>query len=128
MAFEFASLVCPYERCPVKEGSDADRFKVSTTVNSVSVYYLRTRPSRRPTPRDHRVTSTEFHTYQVTAYLTQYKKEDDGEIHLVLKDSAGRSMIADIPYGGCVPAISRWKTAIASTRATFTQHYTLSTD
>ncbi len=97
MAFEFASLVCPYERCPVKEGSDADRFKVSTTVNSVSVYYLRTRP-------------------------------DDGEIHLVLKDSAGRSMIADIPYGGCVPAISRWKTAIASTRATFTQHYTLSTD
>jgi len=73
------------------------------------------------------VTTTELHTYQVTAYLTQYKKEDDGDIHLVLKDSAGRSMIAEIPYGGCVPTISRWKTAIASARTTFTQHYTVST-
>jgi predicted cupin superfamily sugar epimerase len=96
-------------------------------VTGVSIYYLRTRPKPSTYPRDHRVTTTELHTYQVTAYLTQYKKEDDGDIHLVLKDSAGLSMIAEIPYGACVPTISRWKTFIASARAAFIQHYTLST-
>lgn len=122
-----ASVSCPYERGPVKEGSDADRYRVSTTVNHVSVYYLRTRPKPSYYPRNGRVTATEVHTYQVTAYLTQYKEESDGDIHLVLKDAAGRSMIAEIPYAGCVPRTSRWKAAIGATRYAFTQHFHLTT-
>jgi hypothetical protein len=122
-----AAVSCPYERGPVKEGSDTDRYRVSTTVNHVSVYYLRTRPKPSAYPRNARVTATEFHTYQVTAYLSQYKEESDGDFHLVLKDAAGRSMIAEIPYGPCVPRTSRWKTAIASARYTFTQHFHVTT-
>jgi hypothetical protein len=59
----------------------------------------------------------------VTADLTQSKQETDGDIHMVLKDAAGRSMIAEIPYGSCVPTTSRWNSAIASARSPFTAHY-----
>ena len=116
---QLASVSCPIERGPVKEGSDADRYRVSTTVVKTSVAYLRSRPKPSTYPRTHRITSAELHTYQVTAYLTQYKIEADGDIHLVLKDSSGRSMIAEIPFGACVPSVSRWRTSIASARLYF---------
>jgi hypothetical protein len=116
---QLASVSCPVERGPVKEGSDADRFHVSTTVVKTSVAYLRARPKPSHYPRNYRVTSAELHTYQVTAYLTQYKIEADGDIHLVLKDGSGRSMIAEIPFASCVPTASRWRTSIASARAYF---------
>jgi hypothetical protein len=122
-----AAVTCPVERGPVKEGADADRYKVSTTVYKESVYYMRTRAKPSSYPRNNRVTSTELHVYQVTAYLTQYKLESDGDIHLVLKDSAGRSMIAEIPYGACVPTLSRWKLSVASARANVARHLVLST-
>lgn len=121
--FSLAALSCPSERGPVKEGSDADRYRVSTSVSYTTVYYLRTRPKPSTYPYNNRVTATEFHTWQVTAYLTQYKLETDGDIHMVLKDSAGRSMISEIPYSSCVPTTSRWKSAIASARSAFAAHY-----
>ena len=101
--------------------------KVSTTITKVSITYLRARPKPSSYPKNHRVTATELHTYQVTAYLTQYKEESDGDLHLVLKDSAGHSMIAEIPYGACVPTASRWRKAIAAARLTFSAHYKVTT-
>ena len=115
-----AAASCPVERGPVKEGADADRWKVSTHVVKTSISYLRGRAKPTTYPRNARLAGAERLTYQVTAFLTQYKLESDGDIHLVLKDSAGRSMIAEIPYGSCVPGASRWKTAIASARTRFT--------
>jgi hypothetical protein len=124
---QLASVSCPVERGPVKEGSDADRYKVLTTVTKVSVAYLRGRAKPSSYPRNNRVTSTELHTYQVTAYLTQYKQEADGDFHLVLKDSSGRSVIAEIPYGTCVPTASRWNSKIGSARYTFAHRYSVTT-
>jgi hypothetical protein len=124
---QLAAVSCPVERGPVKEGSDLDRSKVSSTVSKVSVAYLRGRAKPWSYPKSHRVTATELHTYQVTAYLTQYKQESDGDFHLVLKDSSGRSMIAEIPYGACVPTSSRWKSKIASVRSAFTAKYHVTT-
>lgn len=122
-----ASVSCPVERGPVKEGSDADRAKVDNTAVTKTVNYLRNigKPSVYPT--NARVTQAELHKYRVVAHLRQFKEESDGDYHLVLKDSSGRSMIAEIPYGGCVPAASRWKTAIAKTRSAFNHHYSVST-
>ena len=117
---QLAAVSCPVERGPVKEGADADRFKVSTSVVRTTVAYLRSRPKPTSYPKTRRVTAAELHTYQVTAYLTQYKIESDGDIHLVLKDAPGHSMIAEIPFGSCVPSASRWRAAIAQTRNTFT--------
>ena len=123
---QLAAVSCPYERGPVKEGSDADRFKVSTTVTATSIAYLRGSPKPSSYPRNNRIAPTELHTWQFTAILTQYKVESDGDIHLVLKDSAGRTMIAEIPYGACVPSSSRWRSAIAAARVTFTHVYSVS--
>jgi hypothetical protein len=70
---QLAAVSCPVERGPVKEGADADRSKVSTTISKASISYLRGRAKPSSYPRNRRVTATELHTYQVTAYLTQYK-------------------------------------------------------
>jgi hypothetical protein len=122
-----AAVTCPSERGPVKEGSDADRFKVSTTVYKESLTYMRARTKPSSYPRNNRVTFTELHIYQVTAYLTQYKQEPDGDIHLVLKDASGHSMIAEMPYALCVPTASRWKLAIASARSVLTHTFSVTT-
>jgi hypothetical protein len=114
-----AAVSCPYERGPVKEGSDSDRYRVSASVIYTSISYLRGKAKPTSYPRTRRVGGPELHTFQLHAYLTQYKIEADGDIHLVLKDSAGRSMIAEIPLGTCVPLASRWKSSIATARARF---------
>ena len=124
---QLAAVSCPVERGPVKEGADADRNRVSSTLVSTTVAALRTRPKPATYPKNNRVTDTEFHVWAITAYLTQYREESDGDIHLVIKDSAGRSMIAEMSYGACVPSTSRWRTAILSARATFGHTYALST-
>jgi hypothetical protein len=41
---------------------------------------------------------------KITAILVAYKLEDDGDIHLVLQDTGGNSMIAEIPDPTCSPA------------------------
>jgi hypothetical protein len=124
---QLAAVSCPVERGPVKEGSDADRFKVSTTVAGTSLYYLVTRPKPSAYPRNNRIAPYELRTWQLNATLVQFKQESDGDVHLVLKDSAGRAMIAEIPYIGCVPTASRWRTAIASARSAMTHAYAVST-
>ena len=121
-----AAYSCPSERGPVKNGSDADRYRVGSTLVS-SVAQLRIRPKPSSYPQNRRVTTTEFHIWSVTAYVTQYRQEGDGDIHAVIKDSAGRSMIAELPYGCCVPSTSRWRTQIASARSTFAHVLPVST-
>jgi hypothetical protein len=121
---------CGVWRWPVKTGSDADRFKVSKTVELTSIKHLvaLTAPSSFPVYyQRHRFRGAERHTWQLTARLTQFRLEDDGDIHLVLKDSSGRHMIAEIPRPGCVASSSRWKAAIKAARANFAHHYQVST-
>lgn len=120
---ELASVSCPVERGPVKMGSDADRFRVSTTVVSTSIGYLRARPKPTTYPRNNRIAPNELKTWQVGATMTQYKIESDGDIHIVLRDSTGHTMIAEIPYLSCVPTSSRWRSQIASARAAFAHSY-----
>ena len=43
----------------------------------------------------------ERHVYSVTAAVTLVRPEDDGDLHLVLQDSAGRTMIAESPLISC---------------------------
>lgn len=125
-----ASTTCGVWRWPVKTGSDADRYKVNRTVTYTTIHYLRTRtpPSSFPSYyQNHRFRGAERHTYQLTARLTQFRLEDDGDIHLVLRNSSGKDMIAEIPRPGCVASSSLWKTAIRAARASFTNHYRVTT-
>ena len=118
---------CGVERWSVKTGSDADRGKVSTAVVNTSIASLSSRPMPSSYPTNTRIAPAELHVWQVTATVTQYKEEADSDIHLVLHDSAGRSMIAEIPSPGCVGSTSRWRTNISSARTTWTNTYPLST-
>ena len=117
---------CGVERWPVKTGTDADRGHVSTTVHSTSIQSLSSRPKPSHYPTNNRIAPAELHVWQVTARVTQYKEEADSDIHLVLKDSANRSMIAEIPAPSCVGNSSRWKAGIAGARSTWTHTYPLS--
>jgi hypothetical protein len=118
---------CGVERWAVKTGTDADRNKVSTTSVSTTLSYLGSRAKPSSYPSTHRIAPYELHTYQVKATVTQYKMEADSDIHLVLKDSAGRKMIAEIPKLPCVGSTSRWRSAISSTRTLWTTHYNTTT-
>ena len=114
---------CGVERWPVKTGTDANRNQVNTTPIAASVAYLGSRPKPSSYPNNNRIPPFEFHTYQMTAYVTQYKLEADSDVHLVLKDAAGHQMIAEIPAPTCVGATSRWKTNITSARRTWGTTY-----
>ncbi len=118
---------CGVERWPVKTGTDADRGKVSTTVHSTSIRSLSSRPKPAHYPTNNRIPPAELHVWQVKARVTQYKEEADSDVHLVLKDSANHSMIAEIPAPTCVGKSSRWKAKITSARSTWTHTYPLST-
>jgi hypothetical protein len=125
-----AIITCGTWRWPVKTGSDADRYRVSRTVRYTTVHHLRslTAPSSFPTYyQNHRFRGAERHIWQLTTHLTQFREEDDGDIHLVLRNSAGKKMIAEIPLGRCVSSRSLWKHRIASARTTFTSHYHVTT-
>ena len=122
-----AAVSCPVERGPVKEGADADRFKVSTAITGASMAYLVARPKPSTFPKNNRLAPYELKTWQVNAMLTQYKQETDGDLHLVITDTTGHHMIAEIPYPACVPTSSRWKSLITSARTTFTRTYAAST-
>jgi hypothetical protein len=124
---ELAAVSCPVERGPVKQGSDADRAKVSTTVNRTTIAYLGIRPKPSSYPKNNRIAPYELKTWQIDGLLTQYKQEADGDLHLIVRDSGGRTMIAEIPYPSCVPSASRWKSLITSARSTFTHAYAAST-
>jgi hypothetical protein len=124
-----AATTCGVWRWPVKTGSDADRRKVSKTVVDTTIRYLRARtaPSSFAGHQNRRFRGAERHTYQLTTRLTQFRLEDDGDIHLVLKNRSGKTMIAEIPRPGCVARSSLWKRAIRAARSSFTNRYRVTT-
>ena len=111
-----AATSCGIWRWPVKTGSDADRRKVNQTVADTTISYLRARtaPSSFAGFQDRRFRGAERHTYRLRARLTQFRLEDDGDIHLVLQNSS-------------VARSSLWKSAIRAVRSRFTDHYPVST-
>lgn len=118
---------CGVESWAVKTGTDADHGKVSSAVVNTTIAALSSRPKPTSYPTNSRIAPTELHVWQVTARVTQYKEEADSDVHLVLKDSANRSMIAEIPAPTCVGSSSRWRANIATARAAWTGVYPLST-
>jgi hypothetical protein len=125
-----ASTACGYWRWPVKTGSDADRWKVSTTVHYTSVGYLDglNRPSADLSSsyyHNHRAKWPEFRTWQVKATLVAVKEESDGDYHLRLHEY-GHNMIAEIPRPACVPSWSRWKDQIRAARSWVNSRFSVS--
>ncbi len=116
---------CGVERWSVKTGTDADAGAItlaSTTPTTIASLDAIAAPSSLPA--NNRVKPTETTVYQVSATLTQYKLEADSDYHLVLQDSGGRTMIAEIPDPACVGAGSVLASRIQNARNQFDAKYT----
>ncbi|HTZ42823.1 MAG TPA: putative Ig domain-containing protein [Jatrophihabitans sp.] len=116
---------CGVERWSVKTGTDADAGKItlgSTTTTTIAALGALTAPSSLPA--NNRVSPTETTVYKVSATLSQYKLEADSDYHLVLTDSSGHTMIAEIPDPVCVGSGSVLTSRIKNARSEFDAKYT----
>jgi len=121
-------FACGVERWSVKTGTDADVGLVnmsSTTAQTIATMRSWTAPS--PIPANNRVAPYETTQWVLTATLTQYKLETDEDYHLVLQDSGGLTMIAEIPSPNCVGTGSPFASGIQNARNQFDAKFTATT-
>jgi hypothetical protein len=109
---------CGSERWAVKTGSDADRNSVSTVQHQTTIAALRSLTKPSSLPSDRRISPTELREFVIAGTLTEYKSETDSDIHLIIADGSGHTVIGEIPSTGCVVA-ARFKTEIARVRQAF---------
>jgi hypothetical protein len=93
----------PWGRVVVAE--DPQRGLVNLHPRNTSVAAINALPRPYPTPRT-RSTVCERRAWRVKAQIVQFKLEGDSDIHLVLF-WAGRYMIAEMPFAGCLPRTTR---------------------
>ena len=92
------SLACGQERWAVKTLTDADAAQVNLTPQTATVQDLIGLPAPlEPTSR----VAQEFNTYQLSGTITFAKEEADSDIHMVLTDAGGRTMIMEAPCPDC---------------------------
>jgi hypothetical protein len=104
---------CGVERWAVKTLQDRPRLLPR---RDVTLKYLVARPAPESLP-DQRL-PFERHIFRVVAAVTFVRPETDGDFHVVLTDSAGRTMITEAPRGSCdANATASWRRQIAYARA-----------
>jgi len=114
---------CGVERWPVKTGTDSDSKLVNLdNVSSTTIANLVALLAPSNKPETNRVQPTETTVFILNATLTQFKLEDDSDYHLVLSDTAGKTMIVEIPSPKCVSSGSPFTAAISNARSEFDTH------
>jgi hypothetical protein len=66
--------------------------------------------------------------WQLTATLQAYRREADGDYHLVIADDQGSTMIAEIPNPGDITSPSYFAAQIANARTAFDNHFQITED
>jgi hypothetical protein len=121
---EVAATGCGIERWAIKTGTDADRFKVNRArVVDTTIASMRGRARPSSLPSAHRIAPVETTVWREYALLVEYKLEADSDIHLVLKNHAGQTMIAEIPSPKCVGSTSLFRSSISAARSAFAAKY-----
>jgi hypothetical protein len=92
---------CIGERSLVKAAADPDAASIGAAVIPTTIAFLRSLPAPRPLPQESRVAPVEKTMYALTATLTEYRIDENGNAQLVLSDAAGRKMTAQIPSAAC---------------------------
>jgi hypothetical protein len=117
---------CGVERWSVKTGTDADAGLInlqSTTSATIASLGALSQPATLPA--NNRVQPTETTVFRLQATLVEYKLEADSDYHLVLADSSGHEMIAEIPDPACVGAGSPLASGISKARSEFDSKYSV---
>ena len=112
-----AAAACGSDYWPLKTFSDPLRKKVKLTPKDTTVTEIGTPDHPQPTPTTGN-TPFELQVWRLTAQITEFKREGDSDIHLILFD-AGTYRIAEMPAADCVPKKARARKAIINAREKF---------
>ncbi len=121
------SAQCNSERWSVKTGTDQDVSQVNLSSRvSTTIQSLASLATPKSIPSNKRINSTEKTVWVVNATLVKFIHAYDSDYHMVIKDSAGRTMIAEIPDPNCVASGSPFASGIAHARQQFDARFTAS--
>jgi hypothetical protein len=109
-----------HERWSVKTGSDPDaRALTGQAPTATTIAQLTALPVPPVLPPDGRSDGAEKTVWQLTTTLQAFGGEADGDVHMVLADSQGNTMIAEIPNPGDITSPSYFAEQIATARTAF---------
>ncbi len=118
-----------HERWAVKTGSDADAQALTgQSPTPTTVAELRALAVPALLPPDGRSEGAEKTVWQVTATLQAFRRESDGDYHLVIADGQNNTMIAEIPNPGDITSPSYFAEQITSARTAFDNHFQIAED
>src|SRR5207248_2375591 len=86
----------------------------------------RAKPKPSSLPPNNRIVNVETTDWWLEMKLVKFKTESDSDIHLVIADANGRTMIAELPSPSCVSSSSVMRSAIAHARSKFGSYYSAS--
>ena len=115
-----------HQRWSVKTGADAAAENlVGQTPTPTTIASLRALPVPAVLPPDGRSPGTEETVFELTATLTGYKHESDGDYHLVIADAESNTMIAEIPDPTALAPGSFFADQITAARQAFDNQFGL---
>jgi len=112
-----AAAACGSDYWSLKTFSDPLRKKVKLTPKDTTLTQIGGPGHPHPTPTTWN-TPFELQVWRLTAQITEFKREGDSDIHLILFD-AGSYGIAELPAAACVPKKARARKAIINARKKF---------
>jgi len=125
-AGEAALQAAVHHRWSVKTGADAGAEQlVGQVPTATTVADLRALAVPAILPPDGRSVGAEQTVWQLSATLTGFKHETDGDYHLVIADDQGMTMIAEIPDPSALAPGSFFAAQIAGARQVFDHQFGL---
>jgi hypothetical protein len=116
---------CGVERWSIKTGTDSGASSINlSSYVSTTIYNMLQSVHPSTLPATTRIAPRETTQYQLSGTLTKYAKESDSDYHLVIKDSAGRTMIVEIPAPNCVGSGSPFGPGVTNARRQFDARFT----
>lgn len=113
-----ASAKCGVYRWSIKTGSDQDVSKIDFAHTQIAgIENLTALIAPINLPQSNRISPTETEVFQIQATLLEINQTDDSDYHLLIADSTGHKMIAEIPDPQCVSNNSPIKAQIQTARA-----------
>ena len=120
---------CNSERWSIKTGTDSGASSINlNSPTSTTIANLTAIPAPASIPEDQRIQPTETTLWTLSATLVKFIHAYDADYHIVFMDSAGRTMIAEIPDPNCVGPGSPFAAGIAHARAQFDAKFTATED
>ncbi len=108
---------CGVERWYVKTGMDPDAAQVVPAPKDTTIAQLAAQPTPSDLPGRFRSGTVERTVWRLHVTLTQYRLEDDSDVHLVLADGQGHTMITEVPDVACIGLPSPFKEQIRAVRS-----------